>query len=93
MGDPIKYRDKFAYLNITSTINSIEDPTDVTKYVLSFDKLEDLAILLNMEAKEDIFVGNKRMSFADFQELILKETHKIYPYKDGLMFDRMNSIS
>ena len=87
MGDHVEFEGKTAYLNLTETLESREDPAPVKKYQLSFESLADLELLLTMNPDGMVLVDGEQMSYSHFREEILMNTHRIYTSKDGKFLD------
>ena len=91
MGDHLEFKGKTAYVNFVQVPKSREDISKVVKYDISFDSLDDLQILLNMGPDEIITLGDERMLYSRFRSEILERAHRIYPIKDGKLFDMVKS--
>jgi hypothetical protein len=91
MGDSIEFKGRIGYLNSVIRSRSATDSERIAKYDISFDSIDDLCALLNMDPDEIVIVGDERMPYSRFKSEVLEKTHRIYPIKDGKLLDMVEA--
>ncbi len=89
MGDHLEFKGRTAYINTVIRPRSREDPTGVVKYDISFSSIGDLELLLSMRPEETLVWDGEEIKYTDFRSKCLEQVHRIYPSRDGRLFDQV----
>lgn len=91
MEDYFEFRNKSAHMRFALRRKSRWEREDVVRYNFIFENVDDLAVLLSMNADESVTLDDETMPFSQFREEYLSKANRIYVDKETEFMDMFAS--